>query len=157
MSIARLSVIRLHETPKFLVGEGRDAEVVTTLQNLAAKYARPCSLTLERMQACGVTDNEGGKRDAHGKRRVSFGEIAVHLRGLFATRRVGLSTALIWFSWLLIGLAYPLYNVFLPSYLKSRGAQFGEDSSYVQWRNYAIINACSIFGPVLAGFMCTTR
>jgi hypothetical protein len=77
-----------------------------------------------------------------------------HLRGLFATRKLALSTTLIWLSWLLIGLAYPLYNVFLPTYLASRGASFGQTSPYITWRNYAINNTCSIFGPVLAGFMC---
>ena len=84
-------------------------------------------------------------------------EIVVHCRGLFATKRMGLSTSLIWFSWLLIGLAYPLYNVFLPTYLATRGAQFGEQSQYIYWRNYAIANACSIPSPILAGFMCRSK
>jgi MFS family permease len=84
-------------------------------------------------------------------------EIVVHLRGLFATKRMGLSTSLIWFSWLLIGLAYPLYNVFLPTYLATRGAEFGEQSQYIYWRNYAIANLCSIPSPILAGYMCKSR
>lgn len=67
---------------------------------------------------------------------------------------MALSTTLVWLSWLLIGLAYPLYNVFLPTYLASRGAMFGESSPYITWRNYAINNTCSIFGPMLAGLMC---
>lgn len=156
MSIARVTVIRLHETPKFLVGQGCDQQVVDTLQGLARKYNRPCTLTLDRMEACGAMDNEGAAGDAHGKRRFSLTEVRVHLKGLYATSRIGVSTSLIWLSWLLIGLAYPLYNVFLPSYLHSRGASFGVQSEYVQWRNYAIVNACSVPGPVLAGFMCTT-
>jgi hypothetical protein len=84
-------------------------------------------------------------------------EIVVHCRGLFATKRMGLSTSLIWFSWLLIGLAYPLYNVFLPTYLATRGAQFGEQSQYIYWRNYAIANTCSIPSPILAGYMCRSK
>jgi hypothetical protein len=159
MSILRLTIIRLKETPKFLIGEGRDEEVVETLQAIATKYNRPCSLTLERLQACGVTGEATGRRKsvgAHASSRFSFAEVIVHLKGLFETRKIGLSTSLIWFSWLLIGLAYPLYNVFLPSYLKSRGAQFGEASDYITWRNYAIINMCGIWGPVLAGFMCAS-
>jgi MFS family permease len=81
----------------------------------------------------------------------------MHCRGLFATKRMGLSTSLIWFSWLLIGLAYPLYNVFLPTYLATRGAQFGEQSQSIYWRNYAIANLCSIPSPILAGFMCRSK
>jgi len=55
MSILRVTVVRLKETPKFLVGEGRDEDVVEVLQSIAQKYNRPCSLTLEKMTACGVT------------------------------------------------------------------------------------------------------
>ncbi|EON65113.1 hypothetical protein W97_04350 [Coniosporium apollinis CBS 100218] len=159
MSILRLTIIRLKETPKFLVGEGKDAQVAEVLQGIAKKYNRPCSLTFEALQACGQTNMGSPRRGSvsHAKTRFSFGEVYVHLQGLFATRRIAISTSLIWFSWLCIGLAYPLYNVFLPSYLASRGASFGELSPSVTWRNYSIANLCSIFGPVLAGYMCATR
>jgi len=159
MSIARVTVIRLKETPKFLVGEGHDERVVEVLQGLAQKYNRPCSLTLERMQACGVTGDAGrrGSVAAHAKSKWSPAEIFTHLRGLFETKRIGVSTALIWFSWLLIGLAYPLYNVFLPTYLATRGADFGASSPYITWRNYAIVNVCGILGPIPAGYMCASK
>ncbi len=162
MSILRLTIIRLKETPKYLIGEGRDQEATDILQDIAKKYSRPCALTVERLQACNslgahAQDGRRASVSAHAKKRFSFGEVGTHLTGLFATRRIGLSTSLIWFSWLLIGLAYPLYNVFLPTYLRSRGADFGDGSEYITWRNYAITNTCGIFGPILAGFMCTTR
>jgi hypothetical protein len=35
--------------------------------------------------------------------------LVFHVRGLFTTRKMALSTTLVWLSWLLIGLAYPLY------------------------------------------------
>jgi hypothetical protein len=156
MSILRITVIRLKETPKFLIGEGRDEQCVETLQFIATKYNRPCSLTLEQLAACGFTNTGRRGSEAHASQRFSFAEVLVHLKGLYATKRIGLSTTLIWFSWTLIGLAYPLYNVFLPSYLASRGADFGETSAFITWRNYAIVNMCGIFGPVLAGYMCAT-
>jgi hypothetical protein len=145
MSIMRLTVIRLKETPKFLISEGRDAEVV--------EYTRPCSLTLEQFEACGLTNLQ---QQAHARSRFSPKEVVVHLKGLFATRRLGISTSLIWFSWTLIGLAYPLYNVFLPTYLASRGAQFGQLSVSQNWMEYSVSNLCSIPGPILAGYMCAT-
>lgn len=160
LSIARVTVIRLRETPKYLVGEGKDAEVVETLQWIAKKYNRPCSLSLERMEACGVTGaatQRRGSVSAHAKKKASFAEIGMHLKGLFVTKKLALSTCLIWFSWLLIGLAYPLYNVFLPQYLESRGAELGGLSPSITWRNYAITNLCSIPSPILAGFMCKSR
>jgi Major Facilitator Superfamily len=158
MSLLRITVIRLKETPKFLVGEGKDEKVIEVLQGLAQKYNRSCSLTLERMKECEAlgTDRRGSVA-AHAKSRFSFGEVGGHLRGLFETKRIGLSTSLIWFSWLLIGLAYPLYNVFLPTYLQTRGAKFGAGGSYITWRNYAITNVSGIFGPVLAGYMCASK
>ncbi|TFK62074.1 MFS general substrate transporter [Pluteus cervinus] len=151
MSILRITVIRLKETPKFLLSQGKDEEVVETLQFIAQTHNRTCSLTLEKLQACGKTTT------SQSKSRLPFSDVLFHIKGLFATRRLGLSTSLIWFSWLLIGLAYPLYNVFLPSYLQSRGADFGSGSAYTTWRNYTLANFSSIWGPILAGFMCTTR
>lgn len=138
MSIARITVIRLKETPKYLLGEGKDEELVEHLQNLAAKYNRPCSLTKQMLEDCGTI------RSAHGKSRFSVSEVLVHFRGLFATKSIGLSTVLIWLSWTLIGLCYPLFYVFLPTYLQTRGAQFGVVSTYDSWRNYALVNISGI-------------
>jgi hypothetical protein len=134
MSVLRVTVIRLRETPIYLLGAGKDEFLVGNFHAQAAKYNRPCTITVQELAACGVVAS------AHGKKRASFGELGVHLRGLFATRWIGLSTVLIWASWTLIGLAYPLFYVFLPSYLKARGADTNDTSSYDQWRNYAIIN-----------------
>lgn len=152
MSILRITVIRLKETPKYLLGRGKDEEVVEVLQWIATKYNRPCSLTLEQLAACGTIGTSKGK-----KGKWSMGELTVHIRGLFLTRKMALSTSLIWLSWTLIGLAYPLYNVFLPEYLKTRGAQTGDSSASTVWRNYAIVNMCGIWGPVLAGFLCEVK
>ncbi|KAJ5459520.1 uncharacterized protein N7458_001072 [Penicillium daleae] len=157
LSILRITIIRLEETPKFLLTEGRDADALRVLQNIATKYQRPCSLTLERLEACGTTQTRSTSAVGLSQRLISPKEVFLHLQGLYATRRMGWSTTLVWFSWLLIGLAYPLYNVFLPTYLATRGASFGQSSQYITWRNYAINNTCSIFGPVVAGFMCRSR
>ncbi|KAK7414180.1 Filamentous Growth Regulator [Neonectria punicea] len=60
ISILRLLVVRLPETPKFLVTSGREEELVSMLQSLASKYRRPCSLTAAQLQACGsVIGSEG--------------------------------------------------------------------------------------------------
>ena len=108
LSILRVTVVRLRETPKYLLGLGKDAEVIETFEFLAKKYNRPCSLTLEKLEACGSIQS------AHRGNRASVGEMMIHLRGLFVTKKMAISTAMIWFSWTLIGLAYPLFQVFLP-------------------------------------------
>jgi hypothetical protein len=150
MSIARVTVIRFHETPKYLLCKGEDEKVVALFQKLAKKYGRTCDLTLEELQSHSPITS------THSKKIFAFSEILIHYRGLFATRKLALSTILVWFSWALIGLAYPLFYVFLPEYLASRGAEFGVDSASITWRNYVIAQVCSIFGPLAAGFMCRT-
>lgn len=107
MSLMRITVIKLKETPKYLLSVGEDAQVVETLQSIATKYNRPCSLTVQKLEACGTIRGAGSSK-------YSLGKSLSHLRGLFQTRSIGLSTMLIWFSWMLIGLAYPLFYVFLP-------------------------------------------
>lgn len=147
MSVLRITVIRLKETPKYLLGEGKDEEVVAGFHAMAEMYDRPCTITIEQLRACGVIQS------AHGRSKWSVAEFTIHIRGLFSTKAIGLSTSLIWVSWTLIGLAYPLFYVFLSSYLATRGAEFGSLSNYETWRNYALVNVASIFGPILAGHM----
>ncbi|KAF5627073.1 major facilitator superfamily transporter [Fusarium sp. NRRL 52700] len=113
-SILRVTVIRLKETPKYLLAKGDDAAVVAIYQDIAKKYQRPCSLTLEALESIGTIDST-------------------------------------------YGLAYPLFYVFLPDYLASRGAQTGESGPYYQWRNYMLSSVTGIFGPVAAGFMCNSK
>jgi hypothetical protein len=148
LSIARVLVIRFHETTKFLLCQGRDEDVVKTLQDLASKHNQVCPLTLEQLQA------HGPIHSTHAQNRASLSEVAIHVRGLFATRTLALSTALVWFSWALIGLGYALYYVYLPEYLASRGSSSGASSPDITWRNYAITNLCAVPGPILAGFLC---
>lgn len=151
MSILRVTVIKFHETPKFSVSNNDDEAVVRTLGMIATKYNRPFSLTVEQLQACGQIQT------AHAKRSFSFSELLVHYRGLFSSRTDTLSVILIWFSWALIGMAYPLFYYFLSEYLESRGATFGDGSAYSTWRDYTITNLLAIPGPIIAGLMCQTR
>jgi len=151
MSVARVTVIRFHETPKYLLCKGKDQDVINLFQHLAKKYQRRCGLTLADLE------RHGHITSTHSKKALSLSEISVHCRGLFNTKKLALSTTLVWLSWTLIGLAYPLFYVFLPGYLASRGAEFGETSPSVTWRNYVIAQVCSIFGPLLAGLLCGVR
>lgn len=147
MSVLRLTLVNLKETPKYLLSMGEDEKVVDTFQSLALKYNRPCSLTTERLRACGET----GMSESKG---FSIGEMTGHLRGLFTTRKTTLSTLMIWLSWMLIGIIYPLFYAFLPNYLASRGADVDVVTPFEKWRNYALTNISGIFGPILAAWMC---
>ncbi len=98
LSILRVTVIRLKETPKYLLAKGQDQAVVDTFHSIATKYNRPCSLTFEQLDACGPI------KSTYGKTRYGVSEFLAHLRGLFATKKLGFSTFLIWLSWTLIGM-----------------------------------------------------
>jgi hypothetical protein len=150
-SILRVTIIRLKETPKYLLAKGQDQEVVKTFQEIAAQYNRHCSLTVEQLEACGPI------KSTYGNKRYGVGELLAHFRGLYITRTMGFQTTMLWISWTLIGLAYPLFYVFLPQFLESRGADTGEEGPYYTWRNYLITNTIGIFGPVAGGLMCNTK
>jgi hypothetical protein len=64
LSMCRVLVIRFHETPKFLLCQGRDEDVVKTLERLAHNYDRPYSLTLAQIQSYGQIHN------AHAQKRL---------------------------------------------------------------------------------------
>lgn len=108
LSILRVTVINLQETPKYLLAANEDEKLIETLNLLAKRYNRPCSLTLEHLAACGEV------QATHAKNPWSVGEVLVHVRGLFVTRKLAVSTVMIWFSWALAGLAGPLFFIFLP-------------------------------------------
>lgn len=56
LSLLRVTLIRLQETPKFLLTRQRDAEVIEELSGIAKKYNRPFTLTLEQLESCGVVE-----------------------------------------------------------------------------------------------------
>jgi hypothetical protein len=109
LSILRVTVINLQETPKYLLAANRDEDLMKTLHYISNKYSRHCSLTLEQLEACGTIQT------THARNKWSLAEILVHVRGLFATKRRGLSTTMIWLSWTITGVAGPLFFLFLPS------------------------------------------
>lgn len=154
-ALLRVFVITMMESPKYDIANGNDAEVVKSLDTIAASSGRTNPLTLEMLQACGTIQHDTSDKTLKQKLNVvpALKSIAFHLKGLFATKTLGLSTGLNFLSWTLIGLAYPLFTAFLPIYLRSRGADIGDDSLNTTYRNNLIVNAVSIAGPVIAGFM----
>ncbi|GKZ76286.1 hypothetical protein AnigIFM56816_005265 [Aspergillus niger] len=150
MSIVRVLFLRMVQTPKWLVSQNRDDEAYQILVNLSEKYNRPFNLTVAQLQSQGRVINS--EKSAWSKVRL-----VSHFSGLFSSRRLGYSTAVISLNWLLIGTVSPLYSLFLPFYLKTQGAKAGDDSNYMTWRNYAIIQVAGLFGPAIAGFLVQTR
>jgi Major Facilitator Superfamily len=150
MSVLRLVLVRMVQTPKWLVSQNRDEELFQVLLGMSEKYRRPFSLTLEKLQSQG--------RVLHTEKSVWSGlRLKKHFSGLFSTRKLAYSTVMIIVNWLLIGTVSPLYSVFLPYYLESRGADTGSSSNYTTWRNYAINQIAGLLGPIIAGVLVETR
>lgn len=156
--IARVFLFRMIESPKFDIANGNDENVIRSLNIVAKASGRTNPLTLEKLQSVGTvqTANDLSLREKLNL-KTTIKNIGFHLRGLFATKTLGYSTFLNFLSWTLVGLAYPLFNAFLPTYLQSRGADFGDDSLNTTYKNNLIVNTVSIAGPMIAGVMVELR
>jgi len=138
------------QTPRWLISQNRDEEVIKVLNDISTKYKRPNYLTLEQLQAEGVVLNTE-------KSVWSSLRIKMHFKGLFETRKLGWSTTVIIANWFVIGMVSPLYSVFLPFYLKSRGADTGDNSNYTTWRDYAINQVAGLVGPIIAAILVESK
>lgn len=103
----RFAAFHLYESPKYLMGRGRDAEAVEVVHKVAAYNGKTSSLTLQMLQDAEsvVTDEEKGEKavmDTSVKAAISrklrsfSGD---HVRTLFATRKLAYSTSLLIILW----------------------------------------------------------
>lgn len=150
LSILRILVVHMVQTPKWLISQNRDDEVIQFLTFLATKYDRRFDLTLEDLR------QEGNVRDTE-KSVWSYTRIKKHFLGLFQTRKLAWSYTVILLNWLVIGTVSPLYYVFLPYYLAYRGQGGGPSSNYITWRNYAIDQVSGLLGPILAAILVESK
>ncbi|KAL0961341.1 hypothetical protein HGRIS_006297 [Hohenbuehelia grisea] len=154
----RFFVFKLYESPKYLMGRGRDEQAVRVVHKVAEQNGKESTLTLEHLQSAGDVES-----NAHPEKFDTSGAAAIrrqlskfnsdHVKALFATRKLAYSTTMLIILWALIGLAFPLYNSFVTFYLSSRGADFGDGSVYTTYRNQVILSVIGIPGALLAGWM----
>jgi hypothetical protein len=151
LALLRITVIKMTQTPRWLLSQNRDEEVVKFLNDLSTKHNRPHSLTIEQLTELGIVAHTD-------KSRWSWFRLKKHFSGLFASRLLGWSTTVILANWFVIGMVSPLYSVFLPYYLSTRGAQLsGPPSNNLKWRNYAINKIAGLGGPIIAAGLVETK
>ncbi len=110
-------------------------------------------MTLADLQACDPL-GAGARTEATANLQRRLEKINfTHVRALFATKRLAFSTSLITLVWAFIGLGYPLYNAFLPYIQATRGAKFGDGSTYITYRNSLIIAVLGIPGALIGGLL----
>lgn len=180
--LLRFVVFQLPESPKFLIAHGRDAEAVAVMRTIAARNGRELPedvFSVSILRAAAGESTEGYEEEkveiksglqgvihdfttvpktiyksATNMNKSSFKPNMNHIRPLFATGKLTYNTIILWIVWSLIGLAYPLYNAFLPTYLAARNASVtassGVDDTY---RDYAIISACGVPGSIIAAWL----
>lgn len=153
MFISRFFFFHLYESPKFLLSRGRQAEAVATVYGIAHCNKTHTWLTEDILNYIGG-DQEVTGEDAklssleiikRSISRFSFDRFKI----LFQDKKLGLTTVLLWFQWTTIGMAYPLFNAFLPQYLANSGGEVENDVSTV-YRNYAITAIVGVPGSFLA-------
>lgn len=154
MFACRFFLFHLYESPKFLLSRGRQDEAVRTVHALAYKNKVKTWLTVD------ILNEIGGHPEEVGKPSLSVLEIikrtlskfsAERLGPLFHTKRLGFTTAILWFCWATIGMGFPLFNAFLPQYLAHAGSDSTTPIS-ITYRNYAITSIVGVPGSILGCF-----
>jgi hypothetical protein len=173
----RFIAFTVFESPKFLMGKGKDEEAVRIVHEVARRNGKTSTLTLEDLQACenvaGATTPVQVNTTATAAVKRNLQKLdASHIKPLFATKKLAFSTTTITLVWALIGtyhhktfknttknsvgLSYPLYNAFLPYIQETKGAQFGDGSTYLTYRNSLIIAVLGVPGCIIGGILVET-
>ena len=118
----RFFLFKLTESPKFLMGRGKDAEAVAAVHRVATYNKKTIEFTEDNLKRAGESADIGGAGwssktvDASAKgallRQLQNFD-ASHIKALFATPKLAWSSTLVISLWALIGLAFPLYNAFI--------------------------------------------
>jgi MFS family permease len=142
----------LYESPKYLMGRGRDEDAVAVVHEAARRNGKTSTLTIAELEAYNVVGEQGTTAvDVLHRRLEKFN--LTHVRALFATKQLAFSTSVIIAVWAFIGLGFPLYNAFIPYIQATKGAQFGGGSTYLTYRNSLIIATLGVPGAMLGGLL----
>lgn len=182
MFLCRFAIFQLPESPKFLVAQGRDAEAVRTLREIAQRNGKELgddviSVSILRTAAgeeVGMDEEGDLPEDKRGFVGLAHSLIAVpkqlgkaaknfrlsnlkpdltHVTPLFAGKSMALNTSFIFILWSFIGLAYPLFNAFLPLYLQNKQLDTAANSVSQTYSEYAYISICGVPGSIIAAWM----
>lgn len=153
MFVVRFAFFTIYESPKYLMSKGRDEDAVRVVHEVARRNGKTSYLSIEDLQAV-EPDGYVARTDAAAavRRRLEDLDLS-HVGALFATRTLGLSTGLVMAVWALVGLGYPLYNAFLPYIQATRGADFGDGSTYLTYRNSLVVAVLGVPGALVGGFL----
>lgn len=162
-AVIRIFFFKMPESPRFLLAQGRDEQAVEAVNYIARCNKVPEPLTLAMLQEVDaqlglVTNVEEGQTKKLSKAQILRDNVRdfkpMNYAALFSTRKLGQQTGILWLIWLTIGIAYPLFFNFLPTYLAQRFPSGSFDDTY---RNYCIVSAVGVCGPISASLLVRTR
>jgi len=154
MFILRFFCFTLYESPKYLMGRGKDSEAVRVVHEVARRNGKTCDLTLEDLSVYDSQEGFHQNTTASGALARKLESMKLdHINALFATPKLAFSTSMIMVIWAFIGLGFPLYNAFLPYILSLRGDKFGKSSTYITYRDSLIIAVLGIPGSLLGAVL----
>ncbi|ETI24010.1 hypothetical protein G647_03379 [Cladophialophora carrionii CBS 160.54] len=151
----RYFVFHFHESPKFLLSRGKEAEAIEVLHKIAKfNHAPPPTLSIEYFHAIdeAASQDSGPKTTAALNRNVLKNFVASfkHLKGLFLNR-------LQLFIWVLLAIAYMgdywsfnLAGAYLPIILLRNNVSSGQGTVTDTYRQYVYIYLPGILGAVVA-------
>ncbi|KAJ7717006.1 MFS general substrate transporter [Mycena metata] len=150
----RVFFFTLHESPKYLMGAGRDEQAVAVVHKVASYNGTTSDLTLEYLRSA---EDAGGQRldtsvNATVQRNLSAFR-GNHVKALFATPKLAYSTSLLTILWGDVRLILFSYGSFLTYYLSTKGLEFGDGSTYITYRNTVIVSVLGIPGSLAAGYL----
>ena len=131
---------------------GKDEEAVKVVHEVARRNGKTTSLVLADLQAYDQDGQVGTDAAAAVQRKLEQLNFS-HIRALFASAKLAYSTSLIMLIWAFIGLGFPLYNAFVPYIQATRGADFGDGSTYITYRNSLIIAVLGVPGAIIGGIL----
>lgn len=119
MFVIRFALFTIYESPKYLMSRGKDADAVAVVHEVARRNGRTSDLTLDDLtQYDSLAEGRGNGVRAQQTSAVAALERNLdkvsftHVRSLFSTVRLGISTSMVTTIWAFIGLGYPLYNAY---------------------------------------------
>ncbi|RJE25461.1 Major Facilitator Superfamily [Aspergillus sclerotialis] len=175
LGLVRILIFKIPESPKYLLSQGRDAEAVTAVNYIAKFNRKPQSLTLAMLQeidnrvrrpSTTLLSEDGVDEVVATPSKLPLTTILKEnfkdfnfdsFRKLFSGRTIARHSGVIFLIWLTIGVAYPLYFAFIPSYLEQKAGYSANTSFNYTYMVYCVVSSVGIVGPIAGGFLVETR
>ena len=97
---ARFFLFNLVESPRYLIGKGKDEEAVAVIHRVAEYNGKTSSLTVDQLTSLGsIYDQAGADRGSRWSLSRTSDFTLDHIRALFRTAKVAYSTSLLISIW----------------------------------------------------------